>query len=90
MALTSDQWQSLLEVVDAAALSVKARKEVRPGCTGGTSESVSLSAGGGQLLAGSLAHCGGEEEGDLHGDIKAVKAAMKGLFSDWDAVIARE
>ena len=52
------------------------------GCTGGTSEKISLSDSKKEVFAGLVYHCGGEEYGNICGDISAFAMEVKKLVSD--------
>lgn len=72
----------------AAGVRSAERPEKGPGCTGGTGESLTLSADGKVVLKGSLQHCGGDTSGTLAGELTELKKALQGLFgSDFRALL---
>ncbi len=57
------------------------------GCTGGTSEKISCSDENKEVFSGSVYHCGGENTGNLCGDIKNFANDIKKLIPDLDELI---
>ena len=57
------------------------------GCTGGTSEKISCSDEKKEVFSGSVYHCGGEDTGNLCGDIKNFANDIKKLIPDLDALV---
>jgi len=57
------------------------------GCTGGTSEKISLSNGKEKVFIGRVYHCGGEEYGNLCGDISAFAVEAKKLVPDLNILV---
>ena len=52
------------------------------GCMGGTSETLSVHDGEGEVLSGGVYHCGGRDSGDLGGDVKSFADDIKKLAPD--------
>lgn len=52
------------------------------GCTGGTSEKISLSDGDKDVFSGWVYHCGGRDYGNLCGDISTFKTEIKKMVPD--------
>ena len=54
------------------------------GCSGGTSERISYSDGENEIFSGSVYHCGGEDTGNLCGDITSFAYDVKNLVPNFD------
>lgn len=57
------------------------------GCTGGTIERVSFSDAENEIFSGSVYHCGGDDLGDLCGDIKSFANDIKKLVPNLDDLL---
>jgi len=57
------------------------------GCTGGTSNKISLSNGKKEVFSGWVYHCGGEEYGNLCGDISAFAEGVKKSVPDLNILV---
>lgn len=53
------------------------------GCTGGTGDSFSADFGEGNTFTGYVYHCGGEDYGNIKGDIARAKDLFKNLVPDF-------
>lgn len=78
-AITSDEFRALLETLEGAELTSVPEKESH-GCTGGTSETVVLYGEEGELFRGHVYHCGGDNYGNLEGDVEAVAREIRALI----------
>jgi len=58
------------------------------GCTGGTSEHLSVHGTGGEMLSGSVWHCGGQSTGDIEGDLGVIARVIRGLVPDFDRLLS--
>jgi hypothetical protein len=81
--LDGDRFEALLEELEESGLhSVDGS---RPGgCTGGTTEAFILYGEDGVVLSGSVYHCGGEDYGDLAGDLEGAAGAVRALVPALD------
>lgn len=81
--LEGHRFEALLEELEKSELhSVDGS---RPGgCTGGTTEAFVLYGAEGLVLSGSVYHCGGEDYGDLAGDLERAAGAVRGLVPALD------
>ena len=52
------------------------------GCTGGTTETVSLSNGEKEVFSATVYHCGGRDSGNLGGDVKGFADDVRELTPD--------
>ena len=52
---------------------------VDEGCTGGTCEKISYADGEKEIFSGTVCHCGGEDTGDLAGDVKSFADDVRKL-----------
>jgi len=59
----------------------------RPGCAGGTSESITLLGGSSELFAASVYHCAGQDSGNLCGDLRGFAEAIENLIPNLDELI---
>jgi len=59
-------------------------------CTGGTSESIFCSENEKKIFSGAVYHCGGENTGNLCGDVTRFAEDVKKLVPDLDTLIAPE
>ena len=57
------------------------------GCTGGTSDKISLSNDKKEVFSGRVYHCGGEEYGDLCGDVSAFAEGVKKNVPDLNKLV---
>lgn len=76
--LKSGDFKGLMDAFTKAGIKNCDMKE-EPGCTGGTSESVTLFNKDAKTFDGSVYHCGGSNSGSLCGDTEALKAHIKGM-----------
>ncbi len=56
-------------------------------CAGGTSESVTYSDAEEVLFSGTVYSCGGEDSGDLCGDVTSFAEAVKSLVPDFEELL---
>jgi len=56
-------------------------------CTGGTSERITYSDRDNELFSGSVYHCGGNDTGNLCGDIPRFAEDVKNLTPDLDKLL---
>jgi hypothetical protein len=57
------------------------------GCTGGTSESISYVNNKNEIFSGSVYHCGGEDTGNLCGDIGSFADDVKKLVPNLEKLL---
>lgn len=53
------------------------------GCTGGTSEEFKCWTDASLILTGYVAHCGGQDTGNLYGDLPSFAKSLKALIPDF-------
>ena len=56
-------------------------------CTGGTSERISYSDGENEIFSGSVYHCGGEDTGNLCGDVTIFADDVKNLVPNLEELL---
>lgn len=56
-------------------------------CTGGTSERITYSDENGELFSGSVDHCGGQDTGNLGGDVPGFAEDVNNLVPDLDKLL---
>jgi hypothetical protein len=56
-------------------------------CTGGTTERVSFSDGKNEIFSGSIDHCGGEDTGNLCGDISSFAKDVMSLVPNLEDLL---
>lgn len=73
-AITAAQFKTLLATLEPLGVDVASAPSPSPsnGCTGGTSDSLSLYVASTEVLSGTVSSCGGESVGPMHGDLKQV------------------
>lgn len=76
--LKSGDFKGLMDAFTKAGIKNCDMKD-EPGCTGGTSEGVTLYNKDAKTFEGSVYHCGGSDSGSLCGDTKALIAHIKGM-----------
>jgi hypothetical protein len=59
------------------AISNRKRTELKPGCTGGTGESITTRLAGNVVFNGANYYCAGQTDGDLEGDIDGLLEIIK-------------
>ncbi len=84
--ITSDELASVLKAVQNGNIK-KQERTSQPGCTGGTSESLGLYRDEKELFKESASHCGGQDSGNLSGDVDSVRAKMSSYFPDFKKLI---
>jgi len=57
------------------------------GCGGGTSERIAYSDGQQELFSGEVFHCGGQDSGDLCGDVAAFADQVRSLIPNLDELL---
>ncbi len=57
------------------------------GCTGGTTEGLTLYGRNGELFSGTVYHCGGNDYGDLSGDINRLAEEIKNFVPGMDDML---
>lgn len=79
---TAADFQRHLAALEQAGIQAAKRAAEEPGCTGGTGRSLALRAGETVLLEGRVDRCGGQESGDLTGDLGALAKVLNAAFKD--------
>ncbi len=82
-ALEAGRFKVLLEELERAGLHNVPETEP-DGCTGGTTEAITLYGEDGVVFSGSVYHCGGDDFGNLSGDLEAAADAVRGLVPNLD------
>jgi hypothetical protein len=88
VAATRGDLEAVLQAFKDAGIKREERAPQR-GCTGGTSESLTLYKGSKELFNEGVSHCGGENTGTLSGDVSAVRAKMSSFFPDFQKLIRK-
>ena len=78
-AIAEAQFQALVESLKSNQIG-KVDETDSAGCTGGTTDTVKVVTDKGELFEGSLYHCGGEDFGDLGGNVAKFIADVKALW----------
>lgn len=81
-AITEAQFQALVESLRSNKIgkSGKSGADDSNGCTGGTTESIKVTTDKGELLEGSVYHCGSKDFGNLSGNVEKFVADVKALW----------
>lgn len=82
-ALSGTRFEALLVELERAGL--RRVPETEPdGCTGGTTEAITLFGEDDVVFSGRVYHCGGDDFGNLGGDLEAAADAVRGLVPNLD------
>ena len=85
--------QAAMDVMIAAIekYGIQASKSVREarGCTGGTTESISWWEGEKEVFSASVYHCGGDDYGDLCGNVRGFAKELKKLVPQLPELLAK-
>lgn len=73
-----------LDFIDQYKIGSKEKNEENEGCTGGTGISVEYGLDNEKLCSGYVYFCGGDQFGDLKGDLESLKQALKSLIPDFN------
>lgn len=84
--ITENQFIEIIEKIKSAEIS-NCSKVKNPGCSGGTSESLKLDIGDKNIFQGRVYHCGGNDSGDMKGDIKSVASDLRNLFVNFQTLV---
>lgn len=84
--ISSEQFETVLHSLNRHKITNSALGEDR-GCTGGTCETISYSDGEKAIFTGTVYHCGGEDFGDLGGDVKSFADDVKRLVPDLEKLL---
>lgn len=79
--ITKSDYEKTEKAFKEAGLRTCRMKE-NTGCTGGTSESVTAYKNDAQTFTGRVYHCGGEDSGNMCGDVSKFADVVKGLIPD--------
>ena len=85
--ISEKRFNDLLESVKKNKIRHCIRMRVESGCTGGTTEKISLFNGSNQLFIGHVYHCRGKDYGNLCGDIEAFSDEVKSLVPDIESLL---
>lgn len=77
----TETFEEVCGALEKAGLSVGSERE-NDGCTGGTTETVTVLGGDGTILAGWVYHCGGKDYGTLMGEVDVLAHAVRALIPD--------
>jgi len=86
VAVSSSGFKAILDVIKKSGIGNRSRRG-DDGCVGGTMESMNLFVGQSEVFSGSVYYCGGEDYGDLCGNIENVSKKMKGLFPNFSILV---
>lgn len=78
IALEQSDFSNLIKTINGAQL-VSGRIESEKGCTGGTSESLTIFGNNAEVYNGYFDHCGGNKIPASSGDVKQVVQSIKNL-----------
>lgn len=78
--ITDKEFNQIVETISAAKIRRVKETNAKQGCAGGTSETLRLFERNKESLTATVYHCGGENYGNLEGDVAAVKAKVTALF----------
>jgi len=70
-------------------VTLRAQLEEDDGCTGGTSETITVSDGEKTIFSGTVYHCGGKDSGTLGGDVARFAEDIKRLTPDLKELLSR-
>ena len=65
------------------------KEKENTGCTGGTSEYITYYDSTEVLFSGSVYHCGGQDYGNMKGEIKSFANEMRALIVDLDSLLKK-
>jgi hypothetical protein len=75
-------------LLDLEKLGIKTGAvRVSQGCDGGTGEELKCWAGQTSVLSGYVGHCGGQDTGNLYGDVPAFAKSLKALIPDFASLV---
>lgn len=77
-------YQSFVNELKKLNIKISEKGKTEDGCTGGTSEKVELMFDVNHQISGYVYHCGGEDYGNIKGDMKKVKSLFQNLVKDFD------
>ncbi|MCH2232786.1 MAG: hypothetical protein MK078_00935 [Crocinitomicaceae bacterium] len=84
--ITSKQFNGLIDVVNAAKMKNKSKNE-SVGCTGGTSDYLTLFSSDEVIFEGSTYNCGGDKYGNMEGNIESIKSKLKSMIPNFNALL---
>ncbi len=84
--ISSEQFETVLHSLSRNKITNSALGENK-GCTGGTCETISYSDGEKAIFTGTVYHCGGEDFGDLGGDVKSFADDVRRLVPDLEKLL---
>jgi len=80
--LSKTSFEDLVKTINTARL-ISAESKSEAGCSGGTSEVLTIFTTESQIYNGDFEHCGGIEIPEKAGDVKTVVQALKNLIPDF-------
>lgn len=84
--ISSEQFENVLHSLNRNRITNSPLEEHK-GCTGGTCETISYTDGEEAIFTGTVYHCGGEDFGDLGGDVKRFSDDVKRLVPDLEKLL---
>ena len=84
--ITNEQFENVLYSLDRNQIR-NARLKEDKGCTGGTSETISFSDRENEIFSGTVYHCGGEDTGDLEGDVRCFAQDIRSLVPNFEDLL---
>ncbi|OPL17711.1 MAG: hypothetical protein AVO35_08585 [Candidatus Aegiribacteria sp. MLS_C] len=82
----TETFEEVCAALAEAGLSVGSERE-NDGCTGGTTETVTVRNAEGVVMEGWVYHCGGGDYGTLRGNAGHLAAAVKALIPDLEELL---
>lgn len=87
--LDGKSFELVVDALEKQAISRCTSVREARGCTGGTTESLAWWEGEEEVFSASVYHCGGDDYGDLCGNVRALAANLKKLVPDFAQLLAR-
>ena len=84
--LSNQKFEELIGVIELAKMKNIAEND-SDGCTGGTSDYLTLHSNEGIIFEGSIYNCGGDKYGNMSGDIGAIKDKLKSFIPNFSQLL---
>lgn len=83
--ITGSDHRELMEALETAGLHLVPERE-NDGCTGGTTETLTILGAEGTVFHGWVYHCGGRDYGTMEGDVALAAEAFRALVPDLETL----
>jgi len=85
--ITKEQFGGIVESLRRNGIRHISPKEIAPGFTGGTSETISFWDGEEEIFSGTVYHCGGVDAGNLGGNTRDFADDVRRLVPDLESLL---